>query len=150
MYLNCKTYYSLRYGTYSTGKLVKEAADKGVRSLALTNINNTSDEWEFVKLCRDNGIKPVIGTEIRNEDELLYILIAANNNGLHWIHDFLSFHLINKHPFPPCDNVESFFGNIKDGYAIFPYNTKPLAGLKENEFIGIRNRELNALVTLIF
>ncbi|MFD2574980.1 hypothetical protein ACFSPU_01425 [Haoranjiania flava] len=47
MYLNCKKYYSLRYGTYSTGKLVKEAADKGVRSLALTNINNTSDEWEY-------------------------------------------------------------------------------------------------------
>ena len=47
MYLNCKTYYSFRYGTMSTEELVTTAVDKGVSTLALTNINSTCDVWEF-------------------------------------------------------------------------------------------------------
>lgn len=89
MYLNCKTYYSLRYGTFSTKQLVETARQKGVASLALTNINSTGDCWEFVRLCRENGLKPIIGVEVRNIDKLLYILIAANNKGFAWINDFL-------------------------------------------------------------
>src|SRR3954447_25808489 len=100
MYLNCKTYYSFRYGTFSTAELVRTAAENGVTALALTNINTTCDLWEFVKLCREAGIKPVVGVEIRNEDKLLYILLAANNNGLTRIHEFLSEHIITKKPFP--------------------------------------------------
>jgi DNA polymerase III alpha subunit len=72
MYLNCKTYYSFRYGTYSTEELVNQAVEKGISSLALTNINSTVDAWPFVKLCEKNNIKPIIGVEIRNDDELLY------------------------------------------------------------------------------
>ncbi len=37
MYLNCKTYFSFKYGTFSTEDLVKTAVDKGVTALALTN-----------------------------------------------------------------------------------------------------------------
>ncbi len=44
-----------------------------------------------MKLSHEAGIKPMLGTEIRNGDQLLYILIAANNNGLGWIHEFLVF-----------------------------------------------------------
>jgi DNA polymerase III alpha subunit len=76
MYLNCKTYFSFRYGTYSTEELVKAAVERGVTSLALTNINSTCDIWGFVKYCRAEGIKPIAGVEIRNDDELLYVLIA--------------------------------------------------------------------------
>ncbi len=148
MFLNCKTYYSLRHGTYSTEALVKAAADRGLRSLALTNINNTSDEWEFVKLCRENDIKPVVGAEIRNEDTLLYILIAANNSGLRWIHELLSFHLTAKTPFPDYNETAHFFDNPQDGYVILPFKTELPVCLKENEFIGIRHSELNSLVTL--
>ena len=61
MYLNCKTYYSFRYGTFSTAGLVETAVNNGVTALALTNINTTCDLWEFVKLCRENGINiPII------------------------------------------------------------------------------------------
>ena len=81
MYLNCKTFYSFKYGTFSTAALVDMAASLGIQSLALTNINSTCDAWEFVKLCRGQGIQPILGVEIRNEDELLYILLAANNKG---------------------------------------------------------------------
>ena len=64
MYLNCKTYYSFCYGTLSTKDLVALAVENGVNTLALTNINSTYDEWEFVKLCRGQGIKPVVEVQI--------------------------------------------------------------------------------------
>jgi error-prone DNA polymerase len=100
MYLNCKTYFSFRYGTFSTEELVKEGAEAGATSLALTNINNTCDAWDFVQFCQDHKIKPILGTEIRNGNQLLYILLAANNNGLRWINEFLSKHLLEEKPFP--------------------------------------------------
>src|SRR4051812_45248258 len=90
MYLNCKTYFSFRYGTFSTRELVKKAVDRGVGALALTNINSTCDVWDFVKHCQEENIKPIAGVEIINDDKLLYILLAANNTGLTWIHAFLS------------------------------------------------------------
>src|SRR5436309_192101 len=108
MYLNCKSYYSFRYGTYSAKELVETAVDKGISSLALTNINSTCDIWEFIKLSLEAGIKPLAGAEIRNEDKLLYILIAANNKGLSWIHHFISDHLTASIAFPEIANTPFF------------------------------------------
>jgi DNA-directed DNA polymerase III PolC len=143
MYLNCKTYYSLRYGTFSTGELIKTAVEKGITSLALTNINSTSDAWEFLKHAKDAGIKPVIGAEIRNGDKLLFILIAANNRGLTRIHEFLSEHLINKQPFP--EQIE-LFKDPADGFVIYPHDTRPLSSLKKNERVGLLPWEVNKLI----
>ncbi|HEU5364878.1 MAG TPA: PHP domain-containing protein [Hanamia sp.] len=119
MYLNCKTYFSFRYGTMSEKELIKAAEERGVTSLALTNINSTCDLWDFIKDCREAGIKPLAGAEIRNEDELLYILIAANNAGLGWINQFISDHLEIKKPFPEKAG-KAFFNNPKDGFVIYP------------------------------
>src|ERR1035437_5728180 len=130
MYLNCKTYYSFRYGTISTEELVNTAVDKGVFTLVLTNINSTCDVWEFVKLSHEVGIKPIAGVEVRNGDEFLYILIATNNKGLAWIHAFLSEHLIEKKPFP---NAATFFENNEDGFVIYSLNAEPLPELLPNE-----------------
>ena len=82
MYLNCKTFYSFCYGTFSTSGLVEAAHEQGVTTLALTNINCTYDHWEFVKLCREHHIKPVLGIEIHNAQTFQYILLAKNNEGL--------------------------------------------------------------------
>ncbi|MGN6602005.1 MAG: DNA polymerase III subunit alpha [Ginsengibacter sp.] len=146
MYLNCKSYYSFRYGTFSTEELVRTAAEKGVSSLALTNINSTYDLWEFVRLCRLNDIKPVGGVEVRNEDTLLYLLLAANIGGLGWIHQFLSDHLIAKKSFPAITDDPSFFDAPGDGFVIYPFDTKPFHQLKENERIGIKPWQINQLV----
>ena len=88
MYLNCKTYFSFRYGTFAAEDLVKHAAELGITSLALTNINNTCDAWDFVHYCEKYKIKPIVGAEIRNGDQLLYILLAANNKGIQWLNHF--------------------------------------------------------------
>src|SRR4051794_25412461 len=145
MYLNCKTYYSFRYGTFSTEELVNTAVENGVTALALTNINATCDLWAFVKLCREAGIKPVVGVEVRNEDKLLYILLAANNNGLVWINEFLSDHLLSKQPFPEPFSQQVFFNDAWDGFVIYPLGRKSLDDLLPNERIGVLPWEVNKL-----
>ena len=146
MYLNCKTYYSFRYGTFSTSELVEAAVEHGTPSLALTNINSTCDAWEFVQLCNDNGIKPIIGVEIRNGDRFLYLLIAANSDGLAWIHEFLSIHLIEKRAFPEIADNPVFFNSPQDGFVLYLLNTKSFAELMPNERVGIKPWEVNRLI----
>jgi DNA polymerase-3 subunit alpha len=145
MYLNCKTYYSFRFGTFSTEELVKTAVDKGVSTLALTNINSTCDVWEFVKQANKAGIKPIAGAEVRNDDQLLYILLSATNKGLSWIHTFLSEHLINKNPFPKTSPALTFFENTTDGFVIFPLGAKSFSELLPNERVGVLPWEVGKL-----
>ncbi|HUR09849.1 MAG TPA: DNA polymerase III subunit alpha [Flavitalea sp.] len=139
MYLNCKTYFSFRYGTFATEELVREGLQAGATSLALTNINNTCDMWDFVDFCSEQGIKPVAGVEIRNDDDLLYILLAKNNRGFRDINHFLSTHLQTKTPFP------SFPAFTDDIWIIFPWGRKVPEHLLANELIGILPGEVNKL-----
>src|SRR5947209_1459972 len=126
MYINCKTWYSLRYGTFSTEQLIQAAIECGVSSLALTNFNATTDSWEFVRLCSKAGIKPILGVEVRNGDQFLYILLAANGNGLAWIHGFLSEHITSGKPFPEPQTAPSFFAHPSDGFVIYAIDGKSL------------------------
>ena len=68
MYINCHSYYSLRYGTLSVEKLVERAAELGIQALALTDINNSTGIMDFIAVCGEYGIKPIAGIEFRNED----------------------------------------------------------------------------------
>jgi DNA-directed DNA polymerase III PolC len=137
MYLNCKTFFSLHYGTFSTEELVKAGAAAGATTLALTNINNTCDAWDFVQCCREQGVRPVLGVEIRNEDTLLYILLAKNNKGFRWINQFLSQHLLAKKDFPddPSDAMPLILQG--DVAIIYPLGCRAPEQLRENEYIGV-------------
>ncbi|MHA4812060.1 DNA polymerase III subunit alpha [Flavitalea flava] len=171
MYLNCKTYFSFRYGTFATEALVEKAVELGVNGLALTNINNTCDAWDFVRFCRQHGVKPILGAEIRNGNELLYILLAANNQGLQWINRFLSQWLQAKEDFPASlfaapqiipavsppavfaffDGAyfgKSFPGDPADGFVLYPLGKKEFAGLLPNERIGVLPTEVNKLFNM--
>ena len=139
MYLNCKTFFSLRYGTISTDELVTYACQYGITSLALTNINITSDTWNFVKACRENGIKPIMGLECRNGHTFKYILLARNMEGWFHINRFLSEHLHKKRDYP--DRAPFLPGT----FAIYAWGTVPLAALESHELTGIRPREINKL-----
>ncbi|MEI7491754.1 MAG: DNA polymerase III subunit alpha [Bacteroidota bacterium] len=100
MYLNCHSYYSLRYGTLSVEKLVEEAVRCGVQALALTDINNSTGIMEFIQVCTDKGVKPIAGIEFRRNDELLYVGLARNNEGFRELNEFLSRHNIRNQPLP--------------------------------------------------
>ena len=76
MYLNCHSYYSLRYGTMSVEQLVQKAVAASAETIALTDINNSTAIPDFAAECRKNGVRPLAGIEFRNDNELLYIKIG--------------------------------------------------------------------------
>ncbi|MBN2347294.1 MAG: DNA polymerase III subunit alpha [Bacteroidales bacterium] len=142
MYLNCHSYYSLRYGTLPVEKLVCEARKNGITALTLTDINNTTGIIDFVKECRLNNIKPIAGIEFRDKNNaLLYTGIAENNSGFRELNEFLSRHNLENSPLPL---VPPAFNNV---YIIYPYRTNFLRKLRENERIGIGPGDINRLIT---
>ncbi len=167
-----KTYFSFRYGTFSTKELVQAAVEAGCTALALTNINSTCDAWDFVQYCREQGIKPILGVEIRNENVWQYTLLAANNNGFRRINEFLSEYLLQKKAFPvrsgdaarsgdtkqsggtggsgdaERSGGENLFADPSDGFVIYPLHTKAPEQLLSNERIGVLPEEVNKLIRM--
>jgi DNA polymerase-3 subunit alpha len=90
MYLNCHSYYSLRYGTLSPEQLVQEAKARGITCLALTDIHRSSGVFDFVQACETAGIKPVVGMEF----EAGYVSLARNEAGFLQINDFATKYLV--------------------------------------------------------
>ncbi len=139
MYLNCKTWFSYRYGTYKTKDLVLDAKSLGLESLALTNINTTTDVWDFVRFCDEHSIKPIAGTEVRNGDTFEYILLAGNAEGLFCINQFLSHHLQQELPFPSRPVFDNHV------WIIYPLGRIDPSVLNPWEKIGVLPREVNKL-----
>ncbi|MBI5008158.1 MAG: PHP domain-containing protein, partial [Bacteroidia bacterium] len=142
MYLNCHSYYSLRYGTMSIEQLVKKAKSASAETIALTDINNSTAIPDFAAECRKNSVRPVAGIEFRNDNELLYICIARNNKGLRELNEFLSEHNISKTPIPfPAPQ-------FSEAYTIYHHNKSPARELYDNERTGIKPGERNKLITM--
>ena len=142
MYLNCHSYYSLRYGTMTVERLVELAAAVGINRLVLTDINNSTGIPDFVRECTSRGITPAAGIEFRNENRLLYIGIARNNQGFRELNEFLSIHNSAGEPLPfPAPS----FSNV---YVIYPLANCLKLALKENEFIGIKPSESAKILSL--
>ena len=135
MILNAHSYYSLRYGVISNEELVKASVNNGYNAMAITDINNSSGVLEFVKLCNDNNIKPIVGMEIRNDDDILYIVLSRNNKGFKEINDLITNANLSHAPLP-------FRPDFSDCYVIYlPGKIKP-EELKDNEFIGVKSSQL--------
>lgn len=139
MILNAHSYYSLRYGTLSVEELISDARQQGYERLALTDINNTTGALKFVKLCREHGIAPIAGVEFRQGDELLFVALARNNAGFRQINEALTAHNLQQRPYGSAEN------NLDHCYLIYPHGCKKQSALKENEYIGVRLRDLNRL-----
>ena len=100
MYLNCHSYYSLRYGTLSPAALVEAAARLCISTLALTDVNNTSAAGEFLQLCRQAGIKALLGIDFFKDGKRLYTGIACNADGFSLLNRYLSHHSLEQQPLP--------------------------------------------------
>jgi DNA-directed DNA polymerase III PolC len=127
LFLNCHSYYSLRYGTLSIEKLVETAKSCGITILALTDINNSTGVMDFIKSCKENGIKPVAGIEFRRDGKLLYIGLARNNAGFRELNDFLSYHTIRNLPLP---GLAPEFENV---VVIYPLSGSEVAKWRSSE-----------------
>ena len=142
MFLNCHTYYSLRYGTFSVEDLCQLAKENGVQSLAVTDINNTSACLSLVKIAADFNLKPLIGIDFRNGVKQEYVGIAKNNEGFRILNEYLSAHLHPKKPF------QSDAPLLEECYIIYPLEkvmTKKKTSFRDNEFIGVSIESLRKL-----
>ena len=142
MYLNCHSYYSLRYGTFSVEALVKKAKALGADALALTDINNSSGMIDFVKACKNHEIKPVGGMEFRDGDELLFIGLARNNAGFRELNEYMTAINLGKQEFL------AVAPDLNDVYVIYPFGKMIDRPLKPYEYIGIKPSQAGKLLPL--
>lgn len=134
MYLNCHTWYSLRYGTLSEKQLCELAKQNTIDALAVTDINSTTACLSFIKMAQHYELKALVGIDFRNEHQQVYVGIAKNNLGYLRLNEFLSYHLKEKIPFP--EKAPRF----EDCYFIYPFEAnkkRDASQLAENEFIGV-------------
>ena len=138
MFLNCHTYHSLRYGTISVEDLVQMAVEYQLKVLALTDINTVTGIYQFYKLCEDKGIKPIVGVDVRVENEQYYICLAKNPKGIAEVNRLLTDY--------NCEGIEIPRTNpqLENCFVIYSLQNIPEV-LLEHEFIGIRQDELNLL-----
>ncbi len=141
MYINCHTYYSLRYGTIKPEALLAIASENGLQTLALTDINNTSACLDFVRLSPKYKIKPVLGVDFRNGAQQQFIVVAKNNAGFQEINSYLS-QFLHDHDLKIPEAPDT---TLNDCYIIYPYQHDKEYTLKPNEFLGIKPQDLNKL-----
>jgi len=144
MFWNCHSYYSLRYGTFSIEGLVGQAKALGLEALGLTDINNSTGVLDFVKFCRESGIRPLAGIEFRDGDKLLYTCLARNNEGFREINELLSQHNLDGTPLPHRAP------DLPNAWVIYPLGTITRTELKENERIGVRPETAGKLLSTVF
>ena len=141
MYFNTHSYYSLRYGTMSIDQLLDQAVVHGITALALTDINTSMGIPEFIKKAKERDIKPIAGIEFRNGDELVFIGIARNREGLRELNEYLTRHNLDGKDFDPGEL------NFQQVFVIYPFGKTKGSELNDPEFIGIRPQQVNKLVT---
>ncbi|CAM3750764.1 DNA polymerase III subunit alpha [Elizabethkingia occulta] len=139
MFLNCHSYHSLRYGTISIEDLVQQAAHMKLKTLALTDINTVTGIYDFYRLCQENSIKPIIGMDIRVNNDLRYICLAKNFKGLGEVNRLLTAYNCEGKEIPQVNP------DLKYNFVIYPLSNIP-EYLQDHEFIGIRADELNFLI----
>ncbi|MCQ0112626.1 DNA polymerase III subunit alpha [Zhouia amylolytica] len=142
MYLNCHSYYSLRFGTFSEVELLELARENHVTQLALTDINNTSACLNFIRKAESYGIKPLVGVDFRNGVDQQFVGIARNNHGFKQLNDLLSAHL-HAEKLIPQQAPE-----LSDVFIVYPFEKVLLNEMdtfKPYEYIGISVKDLRKL-----
>ncbi len=142
MYLNCHSYYSLRFGTFSETDLLELARNNHVMQLALTDVNNTSACLNFIRKAPEYGIKPVVGIDFRNGAIQQFVGIAKNNAGYAELNRYLSEHLHRGIPFP--GRAPKF----ENAFVVYPFEKVlelDIKDLLEYEKIGISIKDLRKL-----
>ncbi|MDP3360258.1 MAG: DNA polymerase III subunit alpha [Lutibacter sp.] len=139
MYLNTHSYYSLKYGTIVPEALLQLAFKHNITAMALTDINSTSANLDFVRLAPKYNIRPVLGVDFRNGAHQQFVMLAKNNEALQQMNRYLSEFLhLDKITIPKRAKY------IADTYVIYPYQNTVM-DLAENEFMGVKPSDLNQL-----
>ncbi len=139
MYLNCHSYFSMRYGTIPPEELPELAKRAGVEVLVLTDINNTSCAFSFVSACRKAGIRPVLGIEFRQDGQFLYTGIARNDEGWKELCGLLTRCSVEGEALPAEAPL------LEHCYVVYRKLPGSVAQLRDYEYVGVRPEEANRL-----
>lgn len=84
VHLHVHTDFSLKSGSSNINSLVNKAKTLNMKYLAITDINNLIGSLDFEKICKLNGITPIIGEEIvvcDEEDFYNIVLLCKDSTG---------------------------------------------------------------------
>lgn len=142
MYINCHTYYSLRYGVVSEIELLELAQKAGATTVVLADVNNTSACLNFIRLAPKYGIRPIVGIDFRDGARQLYLGIAQNNRGFQQLNAFLSYHKHEKKALP--EQAPS----LDDVIFIYPFEQvlrNQMETFADHEYVGIGSQDISKL-----
>jgi DNA polymerase-3 subunit alpha len=125
----------------SLERLTGFAKENNIRTLGLTDINNSMGIIDFVRICREKHINPIAGIDFRDGDRHLYTGLAINNEGFRELNEFLSSHNLGRTPLP--DRPKAF----DNAFIVYPFGSRSPEELEENEFIGVRPGEARKLIS---
>jgi len=129
----------------SIDELVDQAHQQRIKVLALTDINNSSGIPDFVKACRNAGIKPIGGMEFRENDETLYVGLAMNRDGMRELNELRSRANLNAEPLPKRPS------KLDNCFIIYPFHDRPKKiKFRENEMVGIRMQDVRKIISSEF
>ncbi|KGL61217.1 DNA polymerase III subunit alpha [Polaribacter sp. Hel1_33_49] len=118
------------------------AVANNIKTIALTDINNTSACLNFIQQAKKHAIKPVVGVDFRNGNTQQFVAIAKNNTGFKNINSYLSSFLETKTIIP---DIPTYLDEV---FIIYPFEKAlelNLTSFAENEFIGVSIAEINKL-----
>ncbi len=81
VHLHVHSNYSLLDGTMSVRSLVEHVCKLGMTTVALTDHNALYGAIEFYQICKEAGVKPIIGAQISLTDDSALVLLVRNETG---------------------------------------------------------------------
>lgn len=156
VHLHNHSEYSLLDGLSKIEEMVKRAKELEMKALAITDHGNLYGAIKFYKICRENGIKPIIGSEIyvskrtryhkeagKDTDSNHLILLAKNETGYKNLMKIISYAHLEGYYYRPRTDMELLqeysSGLICLSSCINGYISEPL--LENQESTAIKRAE---------
>lgn len=133
--LQIKTSYSILNSLIKIKELVNLATSYGYTSLAITDESNMFGVMEFYYACQKNNIKPIIGIELKIQENIL-LLYAKNNKGYK---NIIKLSTIVSERSLTIDDLKTYADNL---ILIMPFSSwqEDLYNIYEEHFIGYKNK----------
>ncbi|MCX8058621.1 MAG: hypothetical protein N3A58_04310 [Spirochaetes bacterium] len=143
MFLWCKSINSFYQSTLKIQDIVEYSCLKGKTCfVTLTDYENVFDIWNFIKLAKENNVKPIVGVELQGEDVDKNMLVFLKD----WERKNIFFELISYRALgykTPSDFIEDklkadkdYFDGVKFVFFDEESIVKRFASLKDR-FLGV-------------
>lgn len=114
IHLHTRSYYSLLEGTLTIDAIIQKALENNQKAVALTDYRSMFGTMEFLRACKNAGLKPIIGLEFdirRNEQTFGLLALARNGAGLQSLYQ-ISTRLMSGERALPVDELASYSENL--------------------------------------